>query len=186
MGDAGATPPLKKSTGEMTWTEVMQPMLTPGDWDPDAPITCVTSGPHSPQALVVPQLPQVFAEPGRVQLMAPSGGVERPRRKVRFARLIHAARPRSWRTFGPRRLACLLLRVVEEATAFPPAARDPLAGGQAADGADLRLRPSAFEAPASRAVRFRGGDLARGVEGEAVQGYGRRLRHTRMAAVCSG
>jgi hypothetical protein len=24
--------------------------------------------------------------------------------KVRFARLIHAARPRSWRTFGPRRL----------------------------------------------------------------------------------
>jgi hypothetical protein len=31
MGDAGATPPLKKSTGEMTWTEVMQPMLTPGD-----------------------------------------------------------------------------------------------------------------------------------------------------------
>jgi hypothetical protein len=30
--------------------------------------------------------------------------VERPRRKVRFARLIHAARPRSWRTFGPRRL----------------------------------------------------------------------------------
>jgi hypothetical protein len=34
----------------------------------------------------------------------PSGGVERPRRVVRFARLIHAARPRSWRTFGPRRL----------------------------------------------------------------------------------
>jgi hypothetical protein len=54
--------------------------------------------------------------------MAPSGGGERPRRKVRFARLIHAARPRSWRTYGPRRLACLLLRVVEEATAFPPAA----------------------------------------------------------------
>jgi hypothetical protein len=36
--------------------------------------------------------------------MAPLGGVERPRRKVRFARLIHAARPRSWRTCGPRRL----------------------------------------------------------------------------------
>jgi hypothetical protein len=34
----------------------------------------------------------------------PSGGVERPRRKERFARLIHTARPRSWRTFGPRRL----------------------------------------------------------------------------------
>jgi hypothetical protein len=28
----------------------------------------------------------------------------RPRRVVRFARLVHAARPRSWRTFGPRRL----------------------------------------------------------------------------------
>ena len=67
----------------------MQPMLTPGDWDPDAPITCVTIGPHSPQALVVPQLPQVFAGPGHVQLMAPLGGVERPRRMVRFARLIH-------------------------------------------------------------------------------------------------
>jgi hypothetical protein len=25
-------------------------MLTPGDWDPDGPITCVTRGPHSPQA----------------------------------------------------------------------------------------------------------------------------------------
>ena len=35
---------------------------------------------------------------------APLGGVERPRRVVRFARLIHAARPRSWRTCGPRRL----------------------------------------------------------------------------------
>jgi hypothetical protein len=34
----------------------------------------------------------------------PLRGVERPRRKVRFARLIHAARPRSWRTCGPRRL----------------------------------------------------------------------------------
>jgi hypothetical protein len=43
MGDAGATPPLKKSTGEMTLTEVMQPTLTPGDWDRDAPITCVTA-----------------------------------------------------------------------------------------------------------------------------------------------
>src|SRR5215207_1437946 len=73
----------------MTWTEVMQPMLTPGDWDPDAPINCVTSGPHSPQALVVPQLPQVFAGPGHVQLMAPLGGVERLGRVVRFARLIH-------------------------------------------------------------------------------------------------
>jgi hypothetical protein len=30
--------------------------------------------------------------------------VVRPRRVVRFARLIHAARPRSWRTCGPRRL----------------------------------------------------------------------------------
>jgi hypothetical protein len=36
--------------------------------------------------------------------LAPLGGVERPRRAVRFARLIHSARPRSWRTFGPRRL----------------------------------------------------------------------------------
>jgi hypothetical protein len=36
--------------------------------------------------------------------LAPLGAVVRPRRKVRFARLIHAARPRSWRTFGPRRL----------------------------------------------------------------------------------
>ena len=34
----------------------------------------------------------------------PLGGVERPRRMVRFARLIHPARPRSWRTCGPRRL----------------------------------------------------------------------------------
>jgi hypothetical protein len=34
----------------------------------------------------------------------PFGGVDRPRRVVRFARLIHAARPRSWRALGPRRL----------------------------------------------------------------------------------
>jgi hypothetical protein len=34
----------------------------------------------------------------------PLGGMERPRRKVRFAPLIHAARPRCWRTCGPRRL----------------------------------------------------------------------------------
>src|SRR6266540_5080388 len=54
-----------------------------------------------------------------------------------------------------------------EPAASPP--RDPLAGGQAADAADLKLRPSAFEAPASRAVRFRGGDPERGVEGEEVQ-----------------
>jgi hypothetical protein len=31
-------------------------------------------------------------------------GVERPGRAVRFVRLIHAARPRSWRTCGPGRL----------------------------------------------------------------------------------
>jgi len=36
--------------------------------------------------------------------LAPLGGVVRPRRVVRFARLIDPARPRSWRTFGPRRL----------------------------------------------------------------------------------
>jgi hypothetical protein len=36
--------------------------------------------------------------------LAPLGGVERACRKVRFARLIHAAGARSWRTFGPRRL----------------------------------------------------------------------------------
>jgi hypothetical protein len=46
--------------------------------------------------------------PARVTLFAlvmpPEGGVERPRRKVRVARLFHAARPRSWRTCGPRRL----------------------------------------------------------------------------------
>jgi hypothetical protein len=29
--------------------------------------------------------------------------VERPRRAVRFAQLIPTTRPRSWRTFGPRR-----------------------------------------------------------------------------------
>jgi hypothetical protein len=33
---------------------------------------------------------------------APWGGVARPRRVVRFARLIHAAHPRPWRTCGPR------------------------------------------------------------------------------------
>ncbi len=36
--------------------------------------------------------------------LAPLGGVLRPRRKERFARLTHEARPRSWRTFGRRRL----------------------------------------------------------------------------------
>jgi transposase len=30
--------------------------------------------------------------------------MERPRRVVRFVRLIHTTRPRSWRTCGPRRL----------------------------------------------------------------------------------
>ena len=35
---------------------------------------------------------------------APSRGVEREAERTRFARLIHAARPRSWRTCGPRRL----------------------------------------------------------------------------------
>jgi hypothetical protein len=37
--------------------------------------------------------------------LAPLGGVVRPRRAVRFARLIHAARPRSWPAFGRRRLS---------------------------------------------------------------------------------
>jgi hypothetical protein len=37
------------------------------------------------------------------RVQRPRGGVERPRRKERFARLTHAARPRSWRTCGPRR-----------------------------------------------------------------------------------
>ena len=36
--------------------------------------------------------------------LAPLGGVERPRRVVRFARLIHRRVRASWRTFGPRRL----------------------------------------------------------------------------------
>jgi hypothetical protein len=35
---------------------------------------------------------------------APSRGVEQEAERTRFARLIHAARPRSWRTCGPRRL----------------------------------------------------------------------------------
>jgi hypothetical protein len=36
--------------------------------------------------------------------MAPLGGVERPRRKVRFARLIHRRVRAFRRAFGPRRL----------------------------------------------------------------------------------
>jgi hypothetical protein len=35
---------------------------------------------------------------------APSRGMKREAERTRFARLIHAARPRSWRTCGPRRL----------------------------------------------------------------------------------
>jgi hypothetical protein len=36
--------------------------------------------------------------------LAPLGGMERPRRKVRFARLIQRRVRAFWRTFGPRRL----------------------------------------------------------------------------------
>jgi hypothetical protein len=36
--------------------------------------------------------------------LAPSGGVERPRRMVRFARLIQRRVRAFWRTYGPRRL----------------------------------------------------------------------------------
>jgi hypothetical protein len=41
---------------------------------------------------------------GCLSSSVPFGGVERACRKERFARLTHAARPRSWRTCGPRRL----------------------------------------------------------------------------------
>jgi hypothetical protein len=48
--------------------------------------------------------PRGASRPQRPRLTGPPRGVERPRRAVRFARLIHTARPRSWRTYGPRRL----------------------------------------------------------------------------------
>jgi hypothetical protein len=57
--------------------------------------------------------------------MPPSGGVERPGRKERFARLIHRrgrvlGRPSVRAAYGGNlRPTCLLLSVVDEATALP-------------------------------------------------------------------
>jgi hypothetical protein len=74
--------------------------------------------------------------PTSMQLMDPLGGVERPGRAVRFARLIHRrgrvlGGPAVRAAFGGNlRLACLLLRGVEEATAFlPPVTRSLVASG---------------------------------------------------------
>jgi hypothetical protein len=79
----------------------------------------ISAGDHTStyaQGVRTPALHSRIVCPGR----APLGGVERPRRAVRFARLIHTARPRSWRTFGLRRfggklsLPWLLPRVVPD------------------------------------------------------------------------
>jgi hypothetical protein len=62
----------------------------------------------------------------------------RPRRAVRFARLIHAARLRSWRTFGPRRL-----RRRSELAWLPPRVTRACPG--------LRVRPLDRSGPAAAA-----------------------------------
>ena len=95
----------------MTLTEVMQPTLTPGDWDRDAPITCVTAARTAPQALVAPQLPQVFAGPRRVQLAAPSGEGDAPavaaRLMQRRVRALAGPGPRLRRQSEPDMVATL-------------------------------------------------------------------------------
>jgi hypothetical protein len=48
-----------------------------------------------------PRLPGVAAETSRCAFMAPLGGVERPRRVVRFARLMHR-RVRALSVWGPQ------------------------------------------------------------------------------------
>jgi hypothetical protein len=69
--------------------------------------------------------------------LAPLGGVERPHRKERFARLIDTARPRSWRTFGPRRLRRQLC-----------ADRLATRGGPAMSELDwVRLHPAVADSP---------------------------------------
>jgi hypothetical protein len=72
--------------------------------DPTATPTSLAA--RSPTAMGTPAggVPLASAVEAVCPAQSPLGGVERPRRKVRFARLIHAARPRSWRTYGPRRL----------------------------------------------------------------------------------
>ena len=60
-----------------------------------APIPVSTPAPIPAQASGAPHPSLLTAS---VQLKTPLGGA------VRFARLIHPARPRSWRTCGPRRL----------------------------------------------------------------------------------